>query len=81
MYKSQIVKARSPRKFGSTPRTTFGLMVQNQGIGNHLHQLGPHSSNLGHYNVGINYSVQPQPINSNNFSDEMMEVSTGLPHV
>lgn len=60
IYKSQIVKARSPRKFGSMPRTPFGLMVQSQ---------------------GLNLSVQQQSIHSNNYSDEMMEVSSGLPHV
>lgn len=63
MYKSHIVKARSPRKFGSTPRIHF-----NQGLGNSVNQLGAHCSNLGHFSY-------------NNFSDEMMEVSTGLPPV
>lgn len=81
MYKSQIVKARSPRKFGSMPRTPFGLMVQNQTVAHNLNQLDPHSSNLGQLNMGLNYSVQQQPIHSSNYSDEMMEVSTGLPHV
>lgn len=71
MYKSQIVKARSPRKFGTTPRTNFGHVVHNQGlVGNSsVNQLGPHSSNLGHYNYN----------HPNNFGDEMMEISTGMP--
>lgn len=57
-------------------------MVHNQGIGNNLNQLDPHSSNLGHINMGLNYSVQQQQISSNNYStDEMMEVGTSLPQV
>lgn len=68
MYKSQIVKARSPRKFGTTPRTNFGHVIHNQGLGNSsINQLGPHSSNIGHFNFN----------HGNNFSDEMMEISTG----
>lgn len=72
MYKSQIVKARSPRKFGTTPRAHhFGHVGHHQGLlGNSsLNQLGPHSSNLGHYTFN----------HPNNFTDEMMEISTGMP--
>lgn len=71
MYKSHIVKARSPRKFGTTPRTNFGHMAHNQGLGNSVNQLGPHSSNLGHFNF----------THPNNYPDEMMEISMGPPPV
>lgn len=81
MYKSQIVKARSPRKFGTTPRTShFGhVAIHNQGLlGNSsgssiINQLGAHSS---HHHVGHFAISHP-----NNFTpDEMMEVSTtGMP--
>lgn len=72
MYKSQIVKARSPRKFGTTPRTNFGHVVHNQGLGNSsINQLGAHSSNIGGH----------LHFNHPNYVDEMMEISTGMPIV
>lgn len=82
MYKSQIIKSRSPRKFGTTPRTHFGHLVH--GLGNSSSgssggggggiggNIGPHSSHLGHFN----YAAHP-----NNFSEEMMEIGTGMPPV
>lgn len=67
MYKPQICRARSPRKSGHTPLRHFGLNLPHH-VQHHLGHLGAHASNLG---------LLTHP---NNCPDEMMEISTGLPH-
>ncbi|XP_023310898.1 ribosomal protein S6 kinase beta-1-like [Anoplophora glabripennis] len=84
IYKPQIIKARSPRKTGTPFRHHFGLSIEStQG-----NSLDPHCSYLGgmhhmaHHNIGafgVQHTNHPHTNNFNN--DEMMEVSSGVPHV
>lgn len=83
IYKPQIIKARSPRKTGTPFRHHFGLSIEStQG-----NSLDPHCSYLGgmhhmaHHNVGTFGVQHTNHPHTNNFSnDEMMEVSSGIPH-
>lgn len=69
IYKPQIGRSRSPRKSGSTPlRHHFGLNIHHNV--HHLGHLGPHQSNLGLLNQ---HALNCDP-------DEMMEISSVLPH-
>lgn len=75
MYKPQIVRARSPRKLGTTPMRHH-LSPYVHSIHHHGHPLGHNLGLVGHFAT----AQQQQPISSNNCTEEMMEIS-GIPPV
>lgn len=82
MYKPPHLKPRSPRKLCNTPLRHFGLNLPNHShsSGHHSgHHLDPHvhiANNPFHYNLQNN--LQNHQLS---YTDEMMEIVTGLPHV
>ncbi|KAK4875456.1 hypothetical protein RN001_011878 [Aquatica leii] len=81
LYKPQIIRARSPRKLGTTPMRSHHMspfmqpIPQGQPLGHlgHGHGLGHNLAHMGHYTTS-------QPITTNNCTEEMMEVS-GIPQL
>ncbi|KRT85783.1 protein kinase [Oryctes borbonicus] len=86
MYKPHL-KSRSPRKMCGTPHRHFGLNLPPNNlhqyhhgapVASHHHALAGLSS-AHHQNAAYHYNLQNHPLG--NYPDEMMEISTGLPHV
>lgn len=94
IYKPTVVKARSPRKSGSY-RPHFGfhptqhssnVLDPNNYAGttsshanhHHAHHGPPHHPHAHHHNpfAANTFNLAPMAV-----ADEMMEVSSGLPHV